>query len=112
MNNTTSTSIATRAFWRTRQFWLCTFLVIFTCMAVGYLVGNWAATNSANAVLAKQERAYKEAGDARKAVLEQCLTNYAQASGQLAALGNKATDATRAAADALQKFSNDAAEPK
>ena len=98
---------AAKMFWRTRSFWLCALLVISTCMLIGYLIGNWTAANGAKSVLAQQEQAYKEAGDARKDVLAQCLTNNERLTARLAALGDKATDATKAAADALQKLSGD-----
>lgn len=99
---------AAKMFWRTRSFWFCALLVISTCMLIGYLIGNWTAANGAKSVLAQQEQAYEEASEARKAILSQCLTNNERLTARLANLGDKATDATKAAADALQKLSVDA----
>lgn len=81
-----------RVFWRTRQFWLMMLLIVSSCILVGYLIGNWTATRSARIVIEQQERAYREAGDARKAVLQQCLTTNAENSKRLAELGNKVAD--------------------
>lgn len=78
-----------RVFWRTRQFWLMMGLIVASCILVGYLIGNWTATRSARIVIEQQERAYQEAGDARKAVMQQCLTTNAENSKRLAELGNK-----------------------
>ncbi len=81
-----------RVFWRTRQFWLMMLLIVSSCILVGYLIGNWTATRSARIVIEQQERAYREAGDARKEVLQQCLTTNAENSKRLAELGNKVAD--------------------
>lgn len=85
-------TVAAKVFWRTRQFWLCTLLVIATCVFTGYVVGNWVAATGAKQVIAQQELAYREAGDARKAVLQQCLTTNEANSKRLAELGNKVAD--------------------
>lgn len=87
-------------FWRFRRFWFPALLVILCCIVIGYLVGNWTATSQARHTLAEQERAYKEASDARKAILEQCLNNNVKLTSQLAALGNKT-------ATALDKLTNE-----
>lgn len=105
MTNESAVQKAAKVFWRTRQFWFCALLVIGTSLMIGYLIGNWTAANGAKSVLAQQETAYKEASDARKIVLGQCLSNNARLTAQLAALGNKATDA-------LSKISSDMAEEK
>lgn len=84
---------AAKMFWRTRSFWFCAMLVIGTCIMIGYLIGNWTAANGAKTVLAQQEQAYKEASDARKVVLSQCLTNNDRLSARLASLGDKTADA-------------------
>lgn len=81
-----------RVFWRTRQFWLMMLLIVSSCILVGYLIGNWTATRSARIVIEQQERAYREAGDARKAVLQQCLTTNAENSKRLAELAKDATE--------------------
>lgn len=91
-----------KVFWRTRQFWLVMLLIMSTCILIGYLIGNWTAASGAKAVLAQQERAYKEASDARKAVLQQCLDTNEANSKRLAELGNKAADAAAKAADAVK----------
>ncbi len=85
-------TVAAKAFWRTRQFWLMVALVIVAALLVGYLIGNWTATRSAREVLHQQEHAYKEASDARKAVLQQCLVTNEVNSKRLAELGNKVAD--------------------
>ncbi len=85
-------TVAAKVFWHTRQFWLMALLIVASCVLVGYLIGNWSATRSARIVLEQQERAYREAGDARKAVLQQCLTSNAENSKRLAELGNKVAD--------------------
>lgn len=82
-----------KVFWRTRHFWIVTMLIVTSCVMVGYLIGNWTAASGAKEVLAQQERAYKEASDARKAVLQQCLTTNDANSKRLAELGNKVADA-------------------
>ena len=81
-----------RVFWHMRQFWLMSLLIVVSCVLVGYLIGNWTATRSAREVIAQQERAYMEASDARKAVLQQCLTANEDNSRRLAELGNKVAD--------------------
>lgn len=86
-------TVAARAFWRTRQFWVPAIAVIVSAILVGYLIGNWTAAAGAKSVLAQQERAYKEASDARKAVLQQCLVTNEANSKRLAELGNKTADA-------------------
>ena len=96
---------AAKVFWRTRHFWAMASLIIVSCLLVGYLIGNWTATSSARTVIAQQERAYKEAGDARKAVMQQCLTNNASLTAKLATLGDKA-------ATALDKLADDTAQDK
>lgn len=96
-----------RAFWRTWQFWACAGVIIVMCMLVGYLIGTWQANSVARVRFDQQERAYKEASDARKAVLQQCLTTNNQLTTRLTALGDKATDTAKAATDALQKLSGD-----
>lgn len=96
---------AAKVFWRTRHFWALASLIIISCLLVGYLIGNWTATSSARAVIAQQERAYKEAGDARKAVMKQCLTNNASLTAKLATLGDKT-------ATALDKLADDNAQDK
>lgn len=82
-----------KVFWRTRHFWFVTMLIVASCVMVGYLIGNWTAASGAKEVLSQQERAYREAGDARKAVLQQCLTTNEANSKRLAELGNKVADA-------------------
>ena len=100
-------AVAAKVFWRTRQFWLCAFLVIATCVFTGYVIGNWVAANGAKAVLAQQERAYNDASNARKAVLQQCLITIENQNKRLAGLGDKAADAASAAADAVNKVAGD-----
>lgn len=85
-------TVAAKVFWHTRQFWLMALLIVASCILVGYLIGNWTATRSARIVIEQQERAYREAGDARKAVLQQCLVTNEQNSKRLAELGNKVAD--------------------
>lgn len=77
-----------KVFWRTRQFWLCTALVIATCVFMGYVVGDWVAASGAKRVLEQQEKAYTEASDSRRAVLQQCLTTNAENSKRLAELAD------------------------
>lgn len=103
----TPATVAAKAFWRTRQFWLMMGLIIASCILIGYLIGNWTAASGAKTVLAQQERAYKEASDARKAVLQQCLTTNEANSKRLAELGNKAADAASKAADAVNKVTTE-----
>lgn len=81
-------TVAAKVFWRTRQFWLCTLLVIATCVFTGYVVGNWVAASGAKRVLEQQEKAYTEASDSRRAVLQQCLTTNAENSKRLAELAD------------------------
>lgn len=81
-----------KVFWHTRQFWLMALLIVASCVLVGYLIGNWTATRSAREVIAQQERAYTEASEARRAVLQQCLTTNEANSRRLAELGNKVAD--------------------
>lgn len=83
---------AAKVFWRTRQFWTCAALVVATCVYTGYVIGNWIAGRSYREVLQQQEHAYKEASDARKAVLQQCLVTNEANSKRLAELGNKVAD--------------------
>lgn len=85
-------TVAAKVFWRTRQFWFMTLLIVASCVLVGYLIGNWTATRSARIVIEQQERAYTEASDARRVVLQQCLTTNAENSKRLAELGNKVAD--------------------
>lgn len=82
-----------KVFWHTRQFWLMALLIVASCVLVGYLIGNWTATRSAREVIAQQEKAYTEASEARRAVLQQCLTTNEANSRRLAELGNKVADA-------------------
>lgn len=92
--------VVARAFWRTWQFWASAAVIIVMCMLVGYLIGMWQATSNANYRYAQQERAYKEASDSRKAVLQQCLDNTERLSARLAAIGDKTADAlNRVSAD-------------
>lgn len=100
-------AVAAKVFWRTRQFWLCVFLVIATCVFTGYVIGNWVAATGAKAVLTQQERAYNDASNARKAVLQQCLITMENQNKRLAALGDRAVNATEAAADAINKVAGD-----
>ncbi len=86
-------TVAARAFWRTRQFWVPAIAVILSAILVGYLIGNWTAATGAKDILARQEKAYQEASDARKAVLQQCLVTNEANSKRLAELGNKTADA-------------------
>lgn len=86
-------AVAAKVFWRTRQFWIPALAVIVSAILIGYLIGNWIAATGAKEVLAQQERAYKEASDARKAVLQQCLVTNEANSKRLAELGNKTADA-------------------
>lgn len=81
-----------KVFWHTRQFWLMALLIVASCVLVGYLIGNWTATRSAREFIAQQEKAYTEASDARRAVLQQCLTTNEANSRRLAELGNKVAD--------------------
>lgn len=85
-------TVAAKVFWRTREFWFMTLLIVASCVLVGYLIGNWTATRSAREVIAQQERAYNEASEARRAVLQQCLTTNEANSKRLAELGNKVAD--------------------
>lgn len=85
-------TVVAKAFWRTHQFWLMVLLIIASCLMVGYLIGHWTAGRSYREVLAQQEHAYKEASDARKAVLQQCLLSNEANSKRLAELGNKVAD--------------------
>ncbi len=86
-------TVAARAFWRTRQFWVPAIAVIVSAILVGYLIGNWTAAAGAKSVLAQQAKAYQEASDARKAVLQQCLVTNEANSKRLAELGTKTADA-------------------
>lgn len=79
-------------FWHTRQFWFKALLIVVGGVMVGYLIGNWTATRSAREVIVQQERAYMEASDARKAVLQQCLVSNDANSKRLAERGNKVAD--------------------
>jgi len=81
-----------KLFWHNRQFWLMALLIVSSCIVVGYLIGNWTATRSAREVIAQQEKAYTEASDARRAVLQQCLVTNEANSKRLAELGNKVAD--------------------
>lgn len=85
-------TVAAKVFWRTREFWFMTLLIVASCVLVGYLIGNWMATRSARDVITQQERAYTEASEARRAVLQQCLTTNEANSKRLAELGNKVAD--------------------
>ena len=100
-------TVAAKAFWRTRQFWLLMGLIIATCVLIGYLIGNWTAARGAKEVLEQQERAYTEASEARRAVLQQCLTTNEANSKRLAELGDKAATAATRAADAVSKVAGD-----
>lgn len=100
-------TVAAKVFWRTRQFWLMMILVMGSCVTIGYLIGNWVTANGTKAVLAQQERAYKEASEARQVVLGQCLTTIEKQNQRLAALGDKAATATAAAADAINKVTSE-----
>lgn len=108
MNETTDNvvTVAAKVFWRTRQFWFLMTLIVATCILIGYLIGNWTAAHGAKQVLAQQEKAYQEASDARKAVLQQCLVTNEANSKRLAELGNKAADAAAKAADVAAKATN------
>lgn len=86
-------TVAAKAFWRTRQFWIPALAVILSAILIGYLIGNWIAAAGAKSVLAQQAKAYQEASDARKAVLQQCLVTNEANSKRLAELGNKTADA-------------------
>ncbi len=86
-------TVAARAFWRTRQFWVPAIAVIVSAILVGYLIGNWTAAAGAKSALAQQAKAYQEASDARKAVLQQCLVSNEANSKRLAELGSKTADA-------------------
>ncbi len=81
-----------KVFWRTRQFWACAALVVATCVFTGYVIGNWVAATGAKVILAQQAKAYNEASEARRVVLQQCLTTNAENSKRLAELGNKVAD--------------------
>ncbi len=85
-------TVAAKAFWRTHQFWLMVFLIITSCVLIGYLIGNWTAGRGYRDALAQQEHAYNEASDARKVVLQQCLLSNEANSKRLAELGNKVAD--------------------
>lgn len=98
---------AKEAFWRTRHFITGASLVVISCLLVGYVVGAWQTGISAQRVIKQQELAYKEAGDARKAVMQQCLDNNARMSTQLAAVASKASDAATDTAKALDRVSGD-----
>lgn len=98
-------TVAAKAFWRTRQFWIPALAVIVSAILIGYLIGNWTAATGAKEVLAQQANAYQEASDARKAVLQQCLVTNEANSKRLAELGNKAADAAAKAADAAKASS-------
>jgi len=105
-------TVAAKAFWRTRQFWLVMGLIMATCVLIGYLIGNWVAATGAKTILAQQEAAYQDAAyqdasDARKAVLQQCLTSMEEQNRRLAALGDKAVNATAAAADAIKQVAGE-----
>lgn len=100
-------TVAAKAFWRTRQFWIPAIAVILSAILIGYLIGNWIAATGAKEVLARQEKAYQEASDARKAVLQQCLVTNEANSKRLAELGNKAADAAAKAADAAKAVTNE-----
>lgn len=98
-------TVAAKVFWRTRQFWIPALAVIVSAILIGYLIGNWIAATGAKDVLARQEKAYQEASDARKVVLQQCLVTNEANSKRLAELGNKAADAAAKAADAAKASS-------
>ncbi len=98
---------AAKVFWRTRQFWVPAIAVILSAILIGYLIGNWIAATGAKDILAEQTKAYNEASDARKAVLQQCLVTNEANSKRLAELGNKAADAAAKAADAAAKATNE-----
>lgn len=100
-------TVAAKAFWRTRQFWIPALAVILSAILIGYLIGNWTAATGAKEVLAQQAKAYQEASDARKVVLQQCLVTNEANSKRLAELGNKAADAAAKAADAAVKAANE-----
>ncbi|QHJ79616.1 MAG: hypothetical protein [Caudoviricetes sp.] len=85
-------TVAAKVFWRTRQFWFMTTLIIASCVLVGYLIGNWTATRSARLVIEQQQRAYNEASEARRVVLQQCVQSNEANSRRLAELGNKVAD--------------------
>lgn len=100
-------TVAAKAFWRTRQFWLMMGLIIASCILIGYLIGNWVAAAGAKGVLAQQERAYNDASDARKVVLQQCLDTMEKQNQRLASLGDKAATAAAQAAEAASKVADD-----
>lgn len=99
-------TVAARAFWRTRQFWLMMGLIIASCILIGYLIGNWVAAG-AKGVMAQRERAYNDASDARKVVLQQCLDTMEKQNQRLASLGDKAATAAAQAAEAANKVADD-----
>lgn len=95
------------AFWRTRKFITCAALVVVSCLSVGYMLGTWITSSAAQRTIRQQDEAYKEAGDARKSVMQQCLNNNAVMSKQLADLGIKASNAASEASKAINNLSSD-----
>lgn len=81
-NNDGIVASAARRAWKTRQFWSMIIPIIFSFMAIGYLVGAWYATNE-----------YKDQSDSRKLILAQCIATNDKLTSQLTALGDKTADA-------------------
>lgn len=80
--NENMVAAAARRFWKTRQFWGMILPIIFSCMAIGYLLGAWYANN-----------AYREQSESRKLILAQCVATNDKLTSQLAALGDKTANA-------------------
>lgn len=81
-NNDGIVASAARRVWKTRQFWAMVLPIVLSCMAIGYLIGAWYATN-----------AYRDQSESRKLILSQCIKTNDKLTSQLTALGDKTADA-------------------
>lgn len=75
-------SKAIKKFWSTRTFWAMIIPLIFSCISIGYIIGDWYAG-----------AAYRQQSESRKLILAQCIKTNDKLTSQLAALGDKTADA-------------------
>jgi len=79
--------------WAMRRIWVPALLLMACMVVIGFIMGSSSATQHYKISLDEKESAYKKASDARRVVLEQCLTNNDKLTARLAALGDKTASA-------------------
>lgn len=83
---------ALKRIWIMRRIWIPALALMACMVAIGFIMGNKTATDHYKKSLEEVDSAYRAAGEKRRVILEQCLSNNVKLTSRLTELGDKTAD--------------------